>query len=153
MKFTLKKVVIFATAVTAFGSSNLPAYADTFRHMGSLNWMNYNVVSNRFDTYQNASTSWTVIPDGSGYRLKSSVVANVCLNAFSSLSLGSTLFPYGCVAGDPGQVFTPTPNPGQLKFQAQGGTKCVAPFTNASNSLLRVVSCAPGTFQEFRQAP
>ena len=103
-------------------------------------------------------SSWVVQPDSGGFRLKLSGSNNLCLNAPSSSAVGSLMTLYTCIAGDSGQVFQVTPNPGQLKFKKitiPNAPTCVEPeFGNGINGFynghkLRVYPCTNSPNQKF----
>jgi hypothetical protein len=82
---------------------------------GNQYFIRYNPSVGKF-TFSTTPTYWVIVPDGAGFRLKVDN-ADICLNA-GNFASGCPLLVYTCVKGDAGQIFQPTPDPGQLKFNA-----------------------------------
>jgi hypothetical protein len=137
--------VICVASLSGFADQ---AKADTFNLTSTNQYLTFDPINNQYVLYP-ASTSWIVTFGYGGYSLKAAYRAGmsgeVCLNARTDLRIGSELFPYSCVAGDAGQVFAFTPNPGQIKFKADQ-SKCVAPIQSGpyyyNNEKLVVAYCS-----------
>jgi hypothetical protein len=178
MKFCLfSKILLVSTVLAGFA---LPASALKYKHVNATNqnginmWLSHtsclpgSVASNGVNValWKEGTTCtpavFNTVTDtafgSGGFRFQLSG-SNLCLNALSSTSYGTNITLYTCIAGDSGQVFTATPNPGQLKLKkvTNGKNGCIepafgAPIVGYPNGLqLLLQQCSTSGNQNFQE--